>query len=113
MSTPAVPFCHLAFSAPRPAIRRYERIRVPEGTLGAAFRERRWSRGLEQWEAAEEIGVSVATYRNRNRLIRASRGPRKRWPRGGVSRLARPGSLPKSMAGPEPSHEMSAWSSGV
>jgi transcriptional regulator with XRE-family HTH domain len=58
-----VPFCHLAFSAPRPALRRYERTKVPAGTLGAAFRERRWSRGLEQWEAAEEIGVSVATYR--------------------------------------------------
>lgn len=37
---------------------------MPEGTLGAAFRERRWSRGLEQWQAAAEIGVSVATYRN-------------------------------------------------
>lgn len=46
------------------AIRRYERAKVPTGTLGAAFRERRWSRGLEQWEAAEEIGVSTATYRN-------------------------------------------------
>lgn len=59
-----MPFCHLAFSARRPAIRRYERAKVPAGTLGAAFRERRWSRGLEQWEAADEIGVSVATYRN-------------------------------------------------
>jgi transcriptional regulator with XRE-family HTH domain len=58
-----VPFCHLTFSAPRPAGRRYERAKVPAGTLGAAFRERRWSRGLQQREAAEEIGVSVATYR--------------------------------------------------
>jgi len=51
------------FSAPKPPIRRYERAKVPAGTLGAAFRERRWSRGLEQWEAAKQIGVSVATYR--------------------------------------------------
>ena len=58
-----MPFCHLAFSAPRPALRRYERTKVPAGTLGAAFRERRWSRRLEQWQAAVEIGVSVATYR--------------------------------------------------
>jgi transcriptional regulator with XRE-family HTH domain len=58
-----VPFCHLAFSAARPAIRRYERAKIPAGTLGTAFRERRWSRGLEQWQAADEIGVSVATYR--------------------------------------------------
>lgn len=33
-----------------------------EGTLGAAFRTRRWSRGLDQKQAAEEIGVSVKTY---------------------------------------------------
>lgn len=59
-----MPFCHLAFSASRPAKRRYERAKVAAGTLGAAFRERRWSRGLEQWQAAKEIGVSVATYRN-------------------------------------------------
>jgi DNA-binding XRE family transcriptional regulator len=59
-----VPFCHLRFSASRPAERRYERAKVPAGTLGAAFRERRWSRGLEQWQAAKEIGVSTATYRN-------------------------------------------------
>jgi transcriptional regulator with XRE-family HTH domain len=59
-----VPFCHLTFSAARPVLRRYERTKVPEGTLGAAFRERRWSRGLEQWQAAEQIGISVATYRN-------------------------------------------------
>jgi DNA-binding transcriptional regulator YiaG len=58
-----VPFCHLSFSATRPAIRRYERVKVPAGTLGAAFRERRWSRHLEQWQAAHEIGVSVDTYR--------------------------------------------------
>lgn len=32
------------------------------GTLGATFRARRWSRGLEQREAARQIGVSVATY---------------------------------------------------
>jgi DNA-binding XRE family transcriptional regulator len=59
-----VPFCHLAFSAPKPPIRRYERTKVPDGTLGAAFRAHRWSRGLEQWQAAKEIGVSTATYRN-------------------------------------------------
>jgi transcriptional regulator with XRE-family HTH domain len=64
MRTPAVPFCHLSFSASRPVERRYERAKVPAGTLGAAFRERRWSRGLEQWQAAKEIGVSTATYRN-------------------------------------------------
>jgi DNA-binding transcriptional regulator YiaG len=59
-----VPFCHLRFSASRPVERRYERAKVPAGTLGAAFRERRWSRCLEQWQAAKEIGVSTATYRN-------------------------------------------------
>jgi transcriptional regulator with XRE-family HTH domain len=48
----------------RPVERRYERKRVGKGTLGAAFRERRWSRGLEQRQAAEEIGVALATYRN-------------------------------------------------
>jgi len=61
---PAVPFCHLAFFAFRPPGPRYARTKVPAGTLGAAFRECRWSRGLEQWQAAAEIGVSVATYRN-------------------------------------------------
>jgi transcriptional regulator with XRE-family HTH domain len=58
-----VPFCHLAFSAERPPERRYERSKVPADTLGATFRERRWSRGFEQREAAAEIGVPVATYR--------------------------------------------------
>jgi|ERR1051326_1059477 transcriptional regulator with XRE-family HTH domain len=64
MDIPAVPFCHLTFSAGRPILRRYERTKVPEETLGAAFRARRWSRGLGQREAAEEIGVSVDTYCN-------------------------------------------------
>jgi DNA-binding transcriptional regulator YiaG len=59
-----VPFCHLTFSASRPVERRFERAKVPAGTLGAVFRERRWSRALEQWQAAVEIGVSTATYRN-------------------------------------------------
>jgi transcriptional regulator with XRE-family HTH domain len=59
-----VPFCQLAFSASRPVERRYERAKIPAGTLGATFRERRWSGALEQWQAAKEIGVSVATYRN-------------------------------------------------
>lgn len=35
---------------------------MPEGTLGAAFRARRWSRGLDQKDAAKEIGVCTATY---------------------------------------------------
>lgn len=35
--TPAVPFCHLSFSASRPVERRYERVKVPAGTLGANF----------------------------------------------------------------------------
>jgi len=39
-------------------------FRLPAGTLGATFRERRWSRGLEQLQAAKEIGVSTATYRS-------------------------------------------------
>jgi transcriptional regulator with XRE-family HTH domain len=60
--TPAVPFCHLTFSVVRGPIPRYERTKVPLGTLGAAFRQRRWSRGLEQLQAASEIGVSAATY---------------------------------------------------
>jgi DNA-binding XRE family transcriptional regulator len=59
---PAVPFCHLTFSAARPILRQHERTKVPEGTLGAAFRARRWSRGLDQKQAAEEIGVSMKTY---------------------------------------------------
>jgi hypothetical protein len=60
--TPAVPFCHLAFSAARPPERRYERVKVPHGTLGGAFRQRRWARGLQQSEAAKDIGISVKTY---------------------------------------------------
>ncbi len=32
---------------------------MPEGTLGAALRLRRWSRGLDQKQVAEEIGVSI------------------------------------------------------
>jgi transcriptional regulator with XRE-family HTH domain len=58
-----VPFCHLRFSAVRPVERRYERAQIPAATLGAAFRERRWSRALDQRAAADEIGISVATYR--------------------------------------------------
>ena len=58
-----MPFCHLVFSAPKPPIRRYERAEIPAGTLGAAFRERRWALGLDQKEVACEIGVSVDTYR--------------------------------------------------
>jgi hypothetical protein len=56
-----VPFCQLTFLSVRPPLRHYERVKVPEGTLGAAFRTRRWGRGLEQREAAKEIGMSVAT----------------------------------------------------
>ena len=59
-----MPFCHLTFSTVRPILRRYERTKVPEGTLGAAFRAQRWSRFLDQKQAAEEIGVTVATYCN-------------------------------------------------
>src|SRR3990170_6866938 len=62
MDTPAVPFCHRTFSVGRPVLRRYERTKVPDGTLGAAFRVRRWSRGVDQKQAAQEIGVSVKTY---------------------------------------------------
>ena len=62
--TPAVPFCHLTFSSSRPVLRRYERTNVPEGTLGGAFRTRRWTLGLEQKQAAKEIGTTLATYRN-------------------------------------------------
>ncbi|HEX7157676.1 MAG TPA: helix-turn-helix transcriptional regulator, partial [Edaphobacter sp.] len=57
-----MPFCHLAFSAARPPERRYERAKVPANTLGAAFRECRWARGLAQREAAKDIGISVKTY---------------------------------------------------
>jgi transcriptional regulator with XRE-family HTH domain len=53
----------LTFLAGQPPLRRYERVKVPERTLAAAFRARRWSRGLEQREeAAAEIGVSVNIY---------------------------------------------------
>lgn len=45
-------------------LRRYERVQVPEGTLGDRFRQRRWSLGLEQKDVARQIGVSLATYRN-------------------------------------------------
>src|SRR5260221_10136441 len=44
-------FCHLVFSVARPATRRYERVKIPDGTLGAAFRERRWQREMGQPEA--------------------------------------------------------------
>jgi len=47
----------------RPAERHYERVKVSADTLGAAFRERRWSRGFGHQEAAAKIGVPVATYR--------------------------------------------------
>ena len=59
-----MPFCHLTFSAVRPPFHRNERVKVPEGTLGAALRERRWTLGLEQCEVAEKLGVSSATYRS-------------------------------------------------
>lgn len=64
MDIPAVPFCHLAFLVDRPVVPRYERAKVAEGTLGAAFRDRRWSLRLEQRETAAQLGVTVATYRN-------------------------------------------------
>jgi transcriptional regulator with XRE-family HTH domain len=57
-----VPFCHLTFLVDRPLFRPNERVEGQPGTLGAAFQERRWSRGLKRSEAAKEIGVSVATY---------------------------------------------------
>jgi transcriptional regulator with XRE-family HTH domain len=57
-----VPFCHLTFLTARPVLRPYERTKVPAGTLGATFRECRWSRGLDQMDAAAEVGVSVAAY---------------------------------------------------
>jgi hypothetical protein len=56
-------FCHLAFSASRLRIRPYERAHIQAATLGAAFRERRWSRNLDQRATAAEIGVTLATYR--------------------------------------------------
>jgi DNA-binding transcriptional regulator YiaG len=59
-----VPFCHLTFSAARPPKHRYERAKVPVCTLGGKFRERRWQLGLEQHEAADKIGVSLAAYRS-------------------------------------------------
>ena len=62
--TPAVPFCHLTFSVLRPLLHRYERVKVPEGTLGAAFRARRRTLGLEQREVAGKLGVSSGTYRS-------------------------------------------------
>jgi len=58
-----VPFCHLTFSTVRPPLHRNERVKVPEGTLGAAFRARRRTLGLQQREVAEQLGVSSATYR--------------------------------------------------
>lgn len=64
MVIPAVPFCHLTFLVDRPVLRRYERTKVPDDTLGVAFRNKRWVRGLEQREAAAEIGTTLATYRN-------------------------------------------------
>jgi len=37
---------------------------VPEGTLGHRLRRRRWSLGLKQKDAARQVGVPLATYRN-------------------------------------------------
>lgn len=39
-------------------------MKIPEGTLGALLREQRWTRGLEQRQAAVLIGTTLATYRN-------------------------------------------------
>jgi DNA-binding XRE family transcriptional regulator len=61
---PAVPFCHLTFSADRPVLRRYERVKVPGETLGGKLRQKRWERRLEQAEVAQILGVSTTTYRN-------------------------------------------------
>jgi DNA-binding XRE family transcriptional regulator len=43
-------------------MRRSGRANISAETLGAAFR--RWSCGLQQRQAAAEIGISVATYCN-------------------------------------------------
>jgi transcriptional regulator with XRE-family HTH domain len=59
-----VPFCHLTFSAVRPPLLGNERVKVPEGTLGGAFRAQRRTLGLEQREVAEKLGVSSSTYRS-------------------------------------------------
>ena len=71
------------FSILRPPDRRYERIRVPEATLGAALRVKRWKESLEQLEVARRLGVSKDTYRNWE-MNRRSPSPRsqaavKRW----------------------------------
>jgi transcriptional regulator with XRE-family HTH domain len=59
-----VPFCHLTFLVDRQFRVLYERRKTPDGTLGAAFRAQRCVRRMDQRQAAQEIGVSVATYRN-------------------------------------------------
>lgn len=61
---PAVPFCHLTFSADRPRYQHFERRDVASGTLGAQLRARRHVLRLEQQETAGQLGVSTATYRN-------------------------------------------------
>src|ERR1051325_4068775 len=46
------------------AIRRYERAKVPPGTLARAFRARRWPRRREPGQPGEDIGLRTAVYRN-------------------------------------------------
>jgi DNA-binding transcriptional regulator YiaG len=64
MDTPAVPFCHLTFLVDRPVERRFERIRVPRGTLGDQLRQRRWQARLKQSDVAKLFLVTRETYRN-------------------------------------------------
>jgi transcriptional regulator with XRE-family HTH domain len=46
----------------RPPFGYHEWAVITPGTLGAAFRAKRWERRLDQQQAAQEIGVSVKTY---------------------------------------------------
>jgi transcriptional regulator with XRE-family HTH domain len=58
-----LPFCHLAWTAPKPDPKRRLYPRKLK-TLGDHIRNKRLERGLSQREAAKAIGVEVTTLRN-------------------------------------------------
>ena len=58
-----MPFCHLAWTAPKPNPKRHL-YPLKLKTFGDHIRNKRLERGLSQREAAKAIGVEVTTLRN-------------------------------------------------